>query len=115
MSDSLPPMLEIQGQPIFYALLPDHSVVPTDLDTWSRFLVSHERFVDQTLGKDVFVSTIFFGLDRDVFNLGKPPLLFETIVFRSDGAGDTKLAATWDEAVANHKAMVEYLRATGEL
>ena len=55
------------------------------------------------------VSTIFMGLDHNFSNEG-PPILFETMVF--GGALDQEQAryATWEEAEAGHKAMVEMVK-----
>lgn len=54
------------------------------------------------------VSTVFLGLDHNFMRHG-PPLLFETMVFMDDGRGwcDQERYATWDEAEAGHKRMVE--------
>lgn len=51
------------------------------------------------------VSTVFLGLDHNFMRHG-PPLLFETMVFMDDECEQERYA-TWDEAEAGHKRMVE--------
>jgi len=54
-----------------------------DLMTWARWFetANEERIVARTDLKDVYVSTVFMGLDHN-FGLGKP-ILWETLVFEN--------------------------------
>lgn len=68
--------------------------------------------------KNIYVSTVFLGLDHG-FGDG-PPLLFETMAFVHDG-GDVKYDqvcwryATWDEAERGHRDMCQRIRDGTEL
>ena len=89
-------------------ILDRHNVVATDLMTWARWFEKAERRVDRTEIGEVFISTVFLGLDHS-FGEG-PPLLFETMVFGGPLDQDMERYSTWDEAVAGHKAMVARVR-----
>lgn len=58
----------------------------------------------------IMVSTVFLGLDHSFRDHG-PPILFETLVFNGPLRDEMERYATWDEADAGHKAMVERVRA----
>jgi hypothetical protein len=90
-----------------YILLPDHSVVMTnDIYAWAEMYESPDRIVDWTGNSDVYVSTVFLGIDHN-FGIYGPPLLFETMVF--GGAHDNYMDrySTWNEAQEGHKRMCE--------
>lgn len=91
---------------------------------WGQWFEKADRQVAETmLEGDIRVSTVFLGLDHRFGDPG-PPLVFETMVFGPpeemsifgrikvlrpelsfDGAFDRY--ATWDEAEAGHKRIVE--------
>lgn len=80
---------------------------PTDED-WE----GGNRIVKQEDVGPYFVSTVFLMLDHGFGDEGRP-VLFETMVFK-DGSGhdeDMERCCTWDEAVEQHKRMVEKYRA----
>jgi hypothetical protein len=108
-------------RPLRYFILggkDDHEPVESDLlsaaqwmDEGQNNLVAQEEF-----GDDVLVSTIFLGLDHN-YGLGsdKRPTLFETMIF-GEGLGEELheaqwRCATWDEAVAQHRAAIEMVQA----
>lgn len=67
------------------------------------------RTVEKTkIKKDVEVSTVFLGLNHNYFKQG-PPILFETMVFGGKHDGYMNRYATWDEAKAGHKEIVEMI------
>jgi hypothetical protein len=103
------------GLPRFWVLNPDHTVrTSTSIEEWAA-MFDPERGGDKggrAVGKDqigdVFVSTVFLGVDH---NWGDgPPILFETMVFR--GLLDERQwrYATWDEAAAGHARVVQAVR-----
>jgi hypothetical protein len=85
---------------------------------WEEFIAwwaAHpgpERAVAQeTLPDGRWLSTVFLGHDHDVG--GGPPLLFETMLFKSeDDLREEYCAryATWDEAAAGHAAVLRRIR-----
>lgn len=86
-------------------ILEDHTPVPVDLMTWAKWFETAERHVAKTDIAHVHISTVFLGLNH---NWGEgPPLLFETLVFGGPLADEVERYATWNEAEAGHKAMVE--------
>jgi hypothetical protein len=91
-----------------YVLNDAREPVPeSDLMTWARWFEDAERrCVDLTeLPQGGHVSTIFLGVGH---SLGKPPRLFETMVFDPLGKVlDQYRMTTWPEAVAQHGRMVE--------
>jgi hypothetical protein len=60
------------------------------------------------------VSTVFLGLDHG-FGFGDRPMLFETMIFKDDRAGNfQRRYHTWEEALADHDQICEALT-RGEL
>ena len=80
-----------------------------DVLVWAQWFESTNRVVAQTQVGELWVSTVFLGLDHS-FGHG-PPVLFETMVFRGrDGAGeDMWRYSTYDEAEAGHAKVVRRL------
>src|SRR5438128_961526 len=95
-----------------YILDGSHRPVPCDdLKTWGRWLqtANDDRIVARTTVREgIDVSTVFLGLDQSFGN--GPPLLFETMVFRSGNGDDMERYSTWDEALAGHQRMVQRVR-----
>ena len=54
---------------------------------------------------DLFVSTVFLGVNHAF--LPGPPMIFETMIFEGDRAGDLWRYSTWDEAEAGHRRVCE--------
>jgi hypothetical protein len=76
-----------------------------DLMTWGRWMADADRCVARTIQGDVWVSTVFLGLDHN-FHFGGPPQLFETMAFHGDEGEDMDRYSTWEEAEAGHAEMV---------
>ncbi len=103
---------------LFYTLDDDNNIVLqlpsldgkfSDAYLWAIwFEANRERKrVDLTRTKNGYhVSTVFTGMNLQLWDDGRAPLTFETMVF-NDGELDMRRYATWDEAVAGHKEMVE--------
>lgn len=87
-----------------------------------------ERIVKQERIQDLWISTVFLGLDHN-YSMEGPPVLFESLVFweyekpvtqiilgrmvefNSEALDDTmRRYRTWDEALAGHKALVREAR-----
>ena len=69
------------------------------------------RVARDTIG-DVSVSTVFLVIDHN-FSGDGPPHLFETMVFGGALDEECERCATWAEAEAQHKAMVQRVRTEG--
>lgn len=83
-----------------------------DIMKWAQSLETTNRHVAHDHIGEVWVSTVFLGVDHN-FMLDGPPLLFETMVFvngRDANFGFDRYA-TWEEAEAGHSAAVSLARA----
>lgn len=83
-----------------YILVNKKPVQVFDVIEWSQSLYSQSRIVEQTNIGEVFVSTVFLGLDHR-FGKGKP-LLFETMIFGGDEDGFQERYTSWDLAYDGH-------------
>ena len=117
MSDDEP--LEIPGFDgwTFYILDDEHRLIEEpDFMAWARWTFGEnedKRFVALDRIRDITVSTIFLGAASKSF---RSPLLFETLLTSNAGRpGDIQRKyATWAEAEAGHRAIVNNLRQKGE-
>ena len=92
-------------------ILSGHGVIecPDELE-WAQWYETADRRVDLTRVGSVEVSTVFLSLDPRYIGDG-PPLVFETLVFGGVMDGEMERCSTWDEAVAQHAAMVSRVEA----
>ena len=84
-----------------------------DLMTWAKAFETMERKVKQEyVGPELWVSTVFLGLDHNYTEEG-PPILWETMVFRKDydDVEMDRCSGSREQALAMHEAMVECVRA----
>jgi hypothetical protein len=90
-----------------YTLIGQTAVEEPDLLTWARSFEEDDRIVKQEDVGNVWVSTVFLGIDHS-FN-GGPPLLFETMAFYGRGGHDLLQyrCSTWAEAEAQHEGAVQ--------
>ena len=77
-------------------------------------LDKNRRVALTSLNNNVTVSTVFLGADHDYSSLG-PPLLFETMVFTSEGCGNpiddiTRRYSSWEDAEKGHYEIVRLLK-----
>lgn len=98
-----------------YYILEGHDVRAVDVATFDAWYSAHpgpQRAVAQdTLPDGRWLSTVFLGFDHGIG--GEPPLVFETMLFRSERDLDDfycQRYATWDEAAAAHRAILGRLR-----
>ncbi len=82
-------------------------VAVDNLSEWAMGFDDTQRRVESTHIGDVFISTVFLGLDHN-FGGGGDPVLFETMVF-GDGDDDEICIrySTYDNAVKGHWAQVK--------
>src|ERR1035437_3041909 len=86
----------------------------SNLMRWARWIETADRHVAKTQIGDIWVSTIFLGLDHNRLGNGAP-VLFETMCFIEGDAGDTlpfNRYRTWEEAEAGHAVAVSICGAT---
>lgn len=97
----------------------DHEPVESDFLSMAQWMEEGRNFLvarEEIGGDDVLVSTIFLGLDHNYgFGNDARPTLFETMVFGERLGEELHEAqwrcATWDEAVAQHRAAVALVEA----
>jgi hypothetical protein len=68
-------------------------------------LAGHARVARTQVSPNVYVSTVFLGLDHRWGKQG-PPILFETMIFGGVEDQYQERYATWDEAEAGHAKAV---------
>ena len=97
--------------PSYYKLI-GKLAVPCSSDEWVDWMEDHadDRHVGDTLiANEIRVSTVFLGLDHNIYGDG-PPVLFETMIFGKDdggGLGDyQERCSTWYEAEVLHEKAV---------
>lgn len=94
-------------------ILDGHRPVPCEnLLRWARWLQTADRIVARTKIGPLLVSTVFLGLDHDLLGRNGLPLVFETMIFGTDAAGDfvesfCERYSTWGGAERGHRAAVE--------
>lgn len=73
---------------VYYVLKGKRVYKEPDLLKWAEFIENmRNRQVSLTILDDIFISTVFLGLDHN-FGSGRP-LLFETMVFKNKESHDT--------------------------
>jgi hypothetical protein len=90
-----------------YYLLQGKTPVKTPFDEWIRKFNYEDkgRRIKQTTIGDVDISTVFLGMDHQIFE-GKP-MLFETMVFGGEHDRYQERYSTWEEAEAGHQKVCE--------
>jgi hypothetical protein len=99
-----------------YILDSDNQPVPAD-DTleWAKWIEMEERRIGKTQiddSGDVWVSTVFLGMDHN-FSMQGPPVLWETMVFGSEHEELKDLCeryTSYADAKAGHERIVELAR-----
>lgn len=96
-------------------ILIDKRVMPAELMQWARWMelsrADNSFRVAETMVGDLWVSTVFLGLDHRFVGDG-PPIVFETMVFSGEHGYDENMAryCTYDEALDGHNTLVASLR-----
>ena len=90
-------------------ILDGHKAVRVDLMTWAKWYEKADRKVAKDTVGESRISTVFLGMNHQ---WGKgPPLLFETMVFDGPLDGEQERCSTWEQAEAQHAAIVEKVKA----
>jgi len=91
-----------------------HSVIPISEEMLGKteLIVT----VKQTTISNFYVSTVFLGIDHDLFRevydpfIDYKPLIFETMIFAKDGESQYQARyRSYDSALAWHNTIVEHL------
>lgn len=91
-----------------YFLNPDHTYRPCDLMTWVRQFESEDRKVADNTINCCRIFTVWVGRDHNYF--GGAPLVFKTMVFKSDGLDIYCMRyTTWDQALEGHKEAMAWV------
>lgn len=88
-----------------------------DMLVWARWFetMGKQRIVAHTtIGDDVYVSTVFLGLDHS-FGAGPSPVLWETMVFGGPHDQYQKRYCSREEAERGHQKAVEMVQGVGVL
>ncbi|MEX2492188.1 MAG: hypothetical protein WD425_10550 [Nitrospirales bacterium] len=88
----------------FYILRNQEVVLASGAKEFGEWVETADRVVSHTQVADIEVSTVFLGIDHQFF--AGPPLLFETMVFGGDLDQTCRRCSTWDEAEAQHEAIL---------
>lgn len=92
---------------ITYILVGQSPVPEPDTRKWAEWFETADRVVFQDQIGASMVSTVFLGVDHNHVMRG-PPVLFETMIFTDGEAEDfQERCATWLEAEAQHRRIVE--------
>lgn len=96
----------------YFILDENHQPIPATLQQWGVFMNKADRVVEQTYIGDIFISTVFLGIDHGTAWLdGRgPALTFETMIFRNDHGEDCWRYSTWDDAKIGHAAVVRRVK-----
>ena len=103
----------MRDRPRYYILGEDnHAVAVDDWKEWALWFEDANRVVDYTeITSEVYVSTVFLGIDHRHVGSG-PPLLFETMIFGAEGDDLwMRRYSSWDDAATGHTVIVGKLRA----
>ena len=85
-----------------------------NLLTWGQWMETADRHVSKTtisVDPEIWVSTVFLGLDHGFDHDSKTPILWETMVFGGKMDEEQERYATRAEAVAGHLELVDKVRA----
>jgi hypothetical protein len=90
-----------------YILDEQHNAVPCgNTNRWAEWMGKNNRAVAvDHLTEQVWVSTIFLGVDHDFFHEGVP-VLFETMVFGGALNHLQERYSTWEQADLGHLAIL---------
>lgn len=80
---------------------------------WGRLFESEDRTVGQDQIGEVFVSTVWLGINHNVRPEG-PPLIFETMIFGGPHDREMWRYSTEAQAVEGHKRALKLVREGAE-
>jgi len=83
---------------------------PICMCEWSRLFSDHQyQVIEKTDFKDLFISTVWLGMDHGFGNHDRP-IIFETMIFKGDEGELQRRWATEEEAVEGHDKIVRALK-----
>jgi len=90
-------------------MLKDGKPVPADVispefQEW-YYTIDNRRVARTDIAKDIWVSTVFLGLDHNLFGAGEP-VLWETMIFGGSEDMYQERATTKEEALEHHNVAV---------
>ncbi len=80
-----------------------------DIEKWGMWMMLDRAQVGETTVGEMWVSTVFLGIDHGFMHIG-PPVLFETMVFLGHESISCDRYCTWEEAEAGHAKVVQTAR-----
>lgn len=96
-----------------YILVNRKPVLVTNLLDWASKCENNEhRIVAKDDINGAHVSTVFLGLDHNLFGVGDP-ILFETMIFGGSLDEYQERCRTWEEAEEQHRVAVELVKEAG--
>jgi len=96
---------------LFYKLEGNEAIPVENMEDWLVSFKGRDRKVKSTTIGEVYVSTVFLGLDHSHTEKGLP-ILFETMIFGGKHDGYQKRYETWAQAEAGHEQAVEKVNGT---
>lgn len=88
---------------MFYILDENNKPFEVDQETSIRWRRGYNRTVASTIKNDLFISTVFLGLDMGI---GRgAPVLWETMVFKDGDSIDCERYTSHEDAVKGHEEM----------
>lgn len=94
-----------------YYILKGTRVIPTDAKTWAAWFEQatkdKARIIKQERVGKYFISTVFIGLDHNLFDQSHPHI-FESMVFSGGESIDQDRYSTFGQALRGHQAIVRH-------
>ena len=93
-----------------YILKDKTPILEPDIIKWGEWYSSAaNKHVNRTdLPNDVYVSTVFLGIDHGFLGQGEP-ILFETMIFGGEHDQYQDRYTTWDEAEKGHEKAINII------
>lgn len=86
----------------YYKLDENYNVIHCNsIEEWAIYFESKKRHLFKSTYKNVYVSTVFLGIDH-AFDESSSPLVFESMVFNKDVDLDQDRYSTYKEAAQGH-------------
>ncbi len=84
-----------------------------NINEWQGWMFNHNnKVVKQDIIDGVFISTVFIGINQNLYADSYEPLLFETALFGAgkDNDGVQMRYRTWKEAELGHKKLYNHYK-----
>jgi hypothetical protein len=94
-----------------YILKNKKPVICNNTIRWAVWFSENDRVVKQTQLDNVFISTVFLGIDHNWGEKGKP-ILFETMIFEGKHNGYQERYCTWEDAELGHERACKMVSVT---